>query len=221
MSVRHRAVRDDQKQERRAAILRVAWQLFQGLPYQQIAMSEVAERAGVAKGTLYLYFKTKEELFLSILAQQLESWFGEIDSGLRDQRRGSRIPQIAQLVCGALVGRPGLTRLLAMLHNILEQNIDLETTRRFKRMLLEHMSRTGALLEACLPFLKPGEGARVLLRAQALIIGLWQLADPAPSARQLLADPDMAPLAVDFESEFLPAFTALLLGLERMSEQPA
>ena len=108
--------------------------------------------------------------------------------------------------------------LLAKLHNIIEQNIDYDATLRFKRMLLERMSGTGALLEGCLPFLTPGQGAHLLLQAHALIIGLWHLADPAPVARQVLEVPEMAPFVVEFAPEFLKAFTALLRGLASTSD---
>ncbi|HEX9370498.1 MAG TPA: hypothetical protein VF897_05805, partial [Roseiflexaceae bacterium] len=63
-------------------------------------------------------------------------------------------------------------------------------------------------------FSAPGLGPRLLLRAQALIIGFHQLSDPAPVVRQLLADPEMAPFVVDFTREFSETFSALLRGLE-------
>ena len=218
MPIKRRAIKDEQKQERRQAILDHAWRLFQGTPYQQITISEVAERAGLAKGTIYLYFKTKEELFLALLVQQLATWFDELDAQLRAQAGASDIPQVAELICGSLERFPGLTRLLAMLHSILEQNIDYDTALRFKRMLLVRMSGTGELLEGGLPFLRPGQGAHLLLQAHALIIGLWQLADPAPVARQVLDTPEMAPFAITFAPELLKAFTALLQGLASMCD---
>ena len=63
---KHRAVTDVQKQARRADILRVAAQRFAVTPYDSLSMADTADQAGVAKGTLYLYFKSKEEMFLAI-----------------------------------------------------------------------------------------------------------------------------------------------------------
>ena len=219
MTIKRRAIKDEQKHERRQAILDIAWQLFQDMPYPQITMSEVAERAGLAKGTLYLYFKTKEELFLALQEQQLAAWFDEVDAQLSAAQGAGDIVQVADLICGSLERRPGLTRLLAMLHSILEQNVGYDTALRFKRMLLARMSGTGALLEDCLSFLTSGQGAHLLLQAHALIIGMRHLADPAPVARRVLEEPEMAPFAVQFAPEFLKAFTALLLGLERITTE--
>jgi AcrR family transcriptional regulator len=213
MTKRRRAIRDEDKRQRRLVILDITWRLFQDTPYQVITMSEVAERAGLAKGTLYLYFKTKEELFLAIQDEQLQAWFDVVDAQLQAAPGECSIPQVAGMICSTLEERPALTRLLAILHTVLEQNIDFDTALRFKRMLLERIARTGALLERRLPFLAPGQGGRLLLRTQALVIGLQHLADPAPMARRVLEEPGMEAFAVDFAHEFLEMFTALLLGL--------
>ncbi|MGH2495310.1 MAG: TetR/AcrR family transcriptional regulator [Ktedonobacteraceae bacterium] len=212
-----RAVRDEQKEERRQAIVDMAWQLFQDTPYESLTMADVADALRLAKGTIYLYFKTKEELFLAIEVQQLEAFFAEVDAGLGVilDSEVEVIPQVVELVCEALERRPGLTRLLAILHTILERNIDLETAMRFKYMLKAHFERTGSLLESCLPFLEAGEGAHLLLQSHALVIGLWSLADPAPIVREVLQQPDLQVFEVQFASEFSQALQALLYGLER------
>lgn len=212
-----RAMRDEQKEERRQAIMDKAWQLFQSRSYESLTMADVAEALILAKGTVYLYFKTKEELFLAIVEQQLEMFFIEGDSGLKMISNADieAIPEIVKLVSEALERRPGLTRLLAILHTILERNIDLETAIHFKYMLKTHFERTGSLLEDCLPFLRNGEGAHLLLQSHALVIGLWSLADPAPIIREALQQPDLQVFEIRFASEFSQALQALLYGLER------
>jgi AcrR family transcriptional regulator len=53
----------DRRAERRQAIISTAAQLFARDGYANCEMESVAIQNGVAKGTLYLYFKSKEELF--------------------------------------------------------------------------------------------------------------------------------------------------------------
>ncbi len=53
--------------ERLEEILESATRTFIGRSYRQARMSDVANEAGVAPGTLYLYFETKEALFLTVL----------------------------------------------------------------------------------------------------------------------------------------------------------
>jgi AcrR family transcriptional regulator len=58
---------------KRERILAAALRLFANQTYQAVTMDRVAEAAGVAKGTLYLYFPSKEALYLGILSDGLET----------------------------------------------------------------------------------------------------------------------------------------------------
>ena len=214
---RHRAVHDEQKQERRQAILDAAWQLFQTTTYEALTMVDIAHALGLAKGTVFLYFKTKESLFLTLVEQQLSTWFAEVNTQLDALSHPSTIPDVAGILCQQLEVRPSLTRLLAILHTLLEQNIDLDSAIHFKFFLLEHFEHTGLVLERCLPFLTPGKGASLLLQSQALVIGLWHLSDPAPIIRQALQHPELRLFEVHFAPEFSTALQALLYGLERIA----
>ncbi len=49
--------------DRQKAILDAARKLFSDYGYKRVSMDEIAAIAGVAKGTLYLYFKDKDDLF--------------------------------------------------------------------------------------------------------------------------------------------------------------
>lgn len=54
------------------AIYEAAVDIFSQSGYTGAAMEEIAERAGVAKGTLYYHFKSKEELFLFAMQTGLD-----------------------------------------------------------------------------------------------------------------------------------------------------
>lgn len=54
---------------RKEQIIRAARLLFSRKRYDRVLMDEIAKMAGCAKGTMYLYFKTKEELYLELLLQ--------------------------------------------------------------------------------------------------------------------------------------------------------
>jgi AcrR family transcriptional regulator len=58
---------------KRERILGAGLSLFANAPYQSVTMDSVAAAAGVAKGTLYLYFESKEDLYLGILSDGLET----------------------------------------------------------------------------------------------------------------------------------------------------
>lgn len=62
MSVPEISLRDRQRQMRENAILEAAHRLLAEKGYQGMTMDDVANRVGIAKGSLYQHFKSKEEL---------------------------------------------------------------------------------------------------------------------------------------------------------------
>lgn len=188
-------------------------QCFTQTAYDDLSMANIANQAGVAKGTLYLYFRTKEEMFLALYEQELTRWFDELDAALEKNRRRASFDSIVQLMSDSLHARPEFLRLIAILHTVLERNVDHATTRRFKTKLKERMLRTGAFLETYLPFLKPGQGADLLLKIDAMVIGFQHLAEPSSVVEGVLKEPDLALFRVNLTEQLLSTLRTLLMGL--------
>ncbi|MCA9708421.1 MAG: TetR family transcriptional regulator [Myxococcales bacterium] len=223
MAVKQRARNQEDKVARRQAILAVAARLLGRHQYGRITMAEVARRCSLAKGTLYLYFRSKEELFLATLEAELAAWFDVLSVELAALEPGpAQAPdRFAAVVTRTLSARATLVELLPLLHTVLEQNIDVETATSFKRMLLHKVQAGAEQVERAVPGLPPGSGGRVLLRLHALLVGLRQMADPAPTVAEVLARPEMAPLRVDFEQELSQSLAALVRGMLRVHPVPA
>jgi AcrR family transcriptional regulator len=72
------------KEDRPQEITEAALQAFAEKGYAATRVEEVAKRAGVSKGLLYLYFKTKEELFKavvkSVVVRRVDQLIGSIES---------------------------------------------------------------------------------------------------------------------------------------------
>jgi len=58
--------REREKEQRRNDIIDAAERIFFSKGHENATMDDVAEEAELSKGTLYLYFKNKEELYLAI-----------------------------------------------------------------------------------------------------------------------------------------------------------
>ena len=56
--------REREKNERRESILRAAIQVYDKEGYHAITMEKIAEESELSRATLYLYFKTKDEIFI-------------------------------------------------------------------------------------------------------------------------------------------------------------
>ena len=69
----------DKKHLKRQAIIESAIETFSKNGFQKSSISEIAQRANVAEGTIYQYFKNKEDLFFSIPAAKTREFCRELD----------------------------------------------------------------------------------------------------------------------------------------------
>jgi AcrR family transcriptional regulator len=215
LSPPRRARSPEAKNARRAQILDAASELLAEAELETAVMDEVARHAKVAKGTLYLYFRTKEELFLGLLEREFEAWFDELDQRLGVGQGWMPASALADVVTTSLAPRVLLRRLLARLAPVLEYNLEDDRALRFKWRIAGRLAMTGAVLERRSIYLRPGDGPRLLLRLQALAAGLQGLTDPAAPVRRILRAPGLDLMRIEFEPEFRATASALLVGLER------
>lgn len=61
--------RQKEQAKRKASILKAAREVFFKKGFMAATMDAIADRCGLAKGTIYLYFKSKEELYVSIMSE--------------------------------------------------------------------------------------------------------------------------------------------------------
>jgi len=72
------------KEARPAELLAAALDLFVEKGYAGTRLEDVAARAGVSKGTLYLYFQNKEELFKAVVRDNIVTPLAEAAQQVRD-----------------------------------------------------------------------------------------------------------------------------------------
>lgn len=77
------ARREREKQRRRSEILEAAEALFSERGYRATTMQEISEKVELSKGTIYLYFKSKEELYLNICVKGVAEFGEDLEAAAR------------------------------------------------------------------------------------------------------------------------------------------
>ena len=208
-----RAYRPEEKEIRRQAILAAALQLFREVPYAEVHMAELALRLGLAKGTLYLYFPTKESLFLAVLELEMGAWFAASSERLQATPVGTDPGLVAAGLVEELLARPLLPKLQALLHNVLEQNVPQAEAVAFARFLQNQILAVGERLERVLVALAPGQGAAYLIRFHALVMGAQLMSQRPPVVQQALQAPELTLFDFSFETVMAGMAVDLLLGM--------
>ena len=174
MVIRQRAIQAEAKQERHHAILDAAERLLSRSQDRMANVAEVAEEAGLAKGTVYLYFPSKEELLLAVHERNIDGFFLELIGCLEDDRQVA-IDDILALTRRHMVDPPLFLPLAARCFGMMGQGMPPPAAQAFKNRMAQRLQRAGAGLERHFPELGDGAGLRLLRHSYALIIGLWQM----------------------------------------------
>jgi AcrR family transcriptional regulator len=198
------------KEARRNDILQAARTLFLNDPHQLPSASRIAEEAGLAKGTVYLYFSTKEEIFLALLGDEFSCLLSEIKN-MFASTAADPVQHFIRRYVDYLHKHPAFLRLDAMAHSVLEQNMAEQKLRDFKLALVQNLKRAGSELDAVLS-LPAGTGMTLLLRTYAITRGLWQSLDYPPTLQAILADEIFAPIRPNFSSEIAATLQAYWQG---------
>jgi AcrR family transcriptional regulator len=72
--------RPDVSDERKTQIINAAEDVFTEKGFDQARMDDIAEETGLSKGTLYLYFKSKDDLIIAILDRMFQREFKQFDN---------------------------------------------------------------------------------------------------------------------------------------------
>ncbi len=204
---RKRAIAAQDKSERRAAIVAAVEELARRDPSASYSVEQLARRAGLAKGTVYLYFRTREEMLLALHEKQTHEVFDVVERALAAPDASAE--KVVRSGLRYLRAHPEFYPLAANCRSMLDKNVSTEAALAFKVGIGRRLEPLGARIEELNPGLKPGEGAALLMNNYAMIIGLWQQADTPVSLRAAMNRPEMQVFRIDFEKQL----TAALLDL--------
>jgi len=216
-----RARNDQAKLGRRRQLLDAAAARFDAAGYAATTMAEIAIAAGLAKGTTYLYFRSKESLFLELLLEALEEWAETAAGRLAPPDRASPGAAAAALT-DTLAARPRLVRLLALRAPVLEPGAGAEATQRFRDRQLARLEPLVNRLEALFPALGAEGGLGAILRLLALATGYVDRLDLAAGNRESsAAEPRREISQRDFTLEVSSSMELFLSASKPAATPPA
>ncbi len=219
MTIKKRAISEYQKLHRKQVILETAFNLFIHNEYQDISMDLVAKKAKLAKGTLYLYFKSKEELFFSLKIMEYHHWFDEIEKKIknlskRPASKQERIKKFSNFITKSFEQRKNLIRLIIIVHHTLEKNINEELVLNLNQQIGNRLLQLGAQLENLFSFLNPSDGARLVFYIKTIALGMYQVSEPVAVIREMANKnkKELNIMMLDFKKEVQKMIEILLNG---------
>lgn len=204
-----RARTSSQKAERRGAIISAAENHLRESGLDGFSMGVLARNVGIARGTLYLYFETREEVLLTLYARQVTSWSEMLVETVCD---GIDDEAFLHAFLAAFKKDPLFCQLLCRLGDVIEHNVSVERLIESKRflndiifLLTNHVGRTLHLSHE--------NAMDLLISLMVLMIGVSQL-DSGPHIDPKLLPDDLQAMAnVTGEDVYMNAGRLILSGI--------
>lgn len=194
--INQRARSAEQKALRRQAVLEAADAYFHQVGYEAFSMAQLAKNTGVAKGTLYLYFKTREELFLTLYEQSLIRWSQVFISGLSDAMTSKAY---AKALYRTAIADGSFLPLLIRLEHVIEHNVAIPRLIESKRVFIKQVDLIAQPSSTSLKLSK-AQAREVVKIMGVLLIGATR-ADQGPSLDNEELPKDVQNLVASFASE--------------------
>ncbi|MBQ6635199.1 MAG: TetR/AcrR family transcriptional regulator [Lachnospiraceae bacterium] len=146
----------EQIARKREEIINACEQLYQTMSFREITLKEIGKITSFSRPTIYNYFETKEEIFLSLFKREYDLWNEQL-TAILDQNERLTKAQLADQIAKSLSERQQLLKLLSMNNFDMEANSRQEFLTMFKESYGGSLRRIQMLLEKFCPEMSAGD----------------------------------------------------------------
>lgn len=157
---------------RKKEILHAADMLYRSKSFKDITLNDIAALTTVTRTSIYNYFETKEEIFLTLHKMQYEYWTADLQTIIQQNTILSK-EKIAEHIAHSLEKREDMLRLMCMNHFDMEANSRLEILTEFKIAFGNALKTLNILLEKFCPDMDVNDRTTVIYTLFPFIYGIY------------------------------------------------
>lgn len=164
--------------DKRQRIIDAAVKIFAGKGFYNAKVSEIAKEAGVANGTIYLYFANKDDILISLFEQEMKRIIGRMKAEIERERDPLRkIERFAALHLGLIEERKELAEVLQVELRQSSKFMKEYRNRKFAEYvnLISAIIREGQKAGVVRPDIMPGIAKRAFFGALDEMSRFWVL----------------------------------------------
>ena len=210
-----RARTSEQKESREKEILEAAKKLLEEKSYESIKFSDLAQLVTFSRANIYKYFESKEEVYLSLLADEILKFAIRAEEILNNKAisRSTGIEDFCNTWTDLFSSENNLLLLLSMAGNILEKNcsdkILLQSKSSMYNAIQNHLIPSFSLY---FPTLSSLEISELINNLVVLANGLYSLCGLSEHQKKLLREKGMENLISEFSSSYLSITKTYIRG---------
>ena len=193
-----RARNSDQQKQRKKEIIDAVHQLYPQNDFDSLSLNAIAEAAGLSKTSLYLYFKTREEIFLEIFNSVYQNWISDVVQVMDELPADASPTEIAGAWIEASWNNQKMRSLTPMLQSTIETNVPKKALQKTVQMKIDSAKKLHGALLRFIPTITGQQSFELMLFVQHLY-SQFVANDNNRRLHEALAEPEFAYLKVDFK----------------------
>lgn len=141
---------------RREEIIDACEELYKTMSFKEITIKEIGNVTSFTRTSIYNYFQTKEEIFLSLLKREYELWISYLKKEMEQHEQMSK-DEFADMLARSLEERPQLLKIMSMNHYDMETGSRPEHLAEFKVVYGESLRTVRECLDKYFPDMTASE----------------------------------------------------------------
>jgi TetR/AcrR family transcriptional regulator len=188
----------DQQEHRRNEILDAVKKLYIEHDFENVSLNSIARKAGLSKTSLYLYYKSREEIFLDIFNKVYSAWISDCVDELNKLPMNASPDKIAEIWVGVAWRDEQMRSLTPILQATIETNVSEQALADTVQMKLDANKKLHGALVRFIPHLNEDECFELMLFAQHLF-SQFVANERNQCLIKVLAQPEFSSMNINFE----------------------
>ena len=157
---------------RKEEIIAACAALYEEKGFKDTTIKDIGEAITLTRTGIYIYFETKEEIFLALLGREYDAWVSEMREIMARKTAMTR-NDVAEVLAGTLTNHPRLLRLLSMNLYEMEANSRLERLVEFKKSFGASLETVDQLLQQYIPDINEDQRRKFIYAFFPFIYGIY------------------------------------------------
>ena len=157
---------------RKEEIINACAELYESRGFREMTLKDIGAATTLTRTGIYLYFETKEEIFLALLAREYDAWVAEMQDVMARAEAMTR-EEVAAVLARTLTDHPRLLRLLSMNLFEMEANSRPERLAEFKVSFGASLKTVEQLIQKYLPEMDDANRQKFLYAFFPFIYGIY------------------------------------------------
>ena len=157
---------------RKEEIIAACAALYEEKGFKETTIKDIGKAITLTRTGIYIYFETKEEIFLALLGREYDAWVSEMREVMNRETAMARI-DVAEVLARTLTNHPRLLRLLSMNLYEMEANSRPERLTEFKKSFGASLEAVDLLLRQYIPEMNEEERGKFVYAFFPFIYGIY------------------------------------------------